>query len=104
MKSDSLPTSARKAHAGALGTARQEGSLDVTLLVGQLLNQGEADIYRKISFAVDRAVMQEVLRHTRGNQGQACELLGISRTTLRAKLRRLGVAIEKTLSPLSDSV
>jgi DNA-binding protein Fis len=42
-----------------------------------------------------------VLRHTKGNQAQASELLGISRTTLRAKLRALCLVIEKQLAPKS---
>jgi DNA-binding NtrC family response regulator len=33
---------------------------------------------------------------------QASQLLGISRTTLRAKLRNLGMALEKQLSSESD--
>ena len=72
--------------------------LDVTQFVVDLLTQGKPDIYRKVTLAVDRAVMLAVLRHTKGNQVQASALLGISRTTLRAKLRSLGVAIEKQLS------
>jgi two-component system nitrogen regulation response regulator GlnG len=75
--------------------------LDVGHLVRSLLRSGEQDIYRQVCAAVDRVVLEEVLRHVRGNQGQASELLGLSRTTLRAKLRALGLAVEKHL--LSDS-
>ncbi|HJT33543.1 MAG TPA: helix-turn-helix domain-containing protein, partial [Pirellulales bacterium] len=65
----------------------------------QLLHSGQPDVYRLISAAVDRVVLDEVMRHVKGNQLQAAELLGISRTTLRAKLRALGLAVEKGLSP-----
>ena len=35
--------------------------------------------------------MAQVLRHTEGNRVLAAQLLGISRTTLRAKLTALGL-------------
>jgi two-component system nitrogen regulation response regulator GlnG len=35
------------------------------------------------------------LRHTGGNQVQAARLLGISRQTLRAKARELGVSMAR---------
>jgi two-component system nitrogen regulation response regulator GlnG len=73
----------------------------VAALVAALLRAGEPDIYRKVSLAVDRVVLDVTLRHVKGNQVQASELLGISRNTLRAKLRALDLAIEKQL--LSDS-
>jgi two-component system nitrogen regulation response regulator GlnG len=72
-------------------------TLDVGLLTSNLLRAGETDIYRRIGMAVDRVVMETVLRHARGNQVQASELLGISRTTLRAKLRALRMTVEKSL-------
>jgi two-component system nitrogen regulation response regulator GlnG len=55
----------------------------------ELLRAGEPDIYRRIGQEVDRVVLEAVLRHVNGNQVKASELLGISRTTLRAKLRAL---------------
>jgi two-component system nitrogen regulation response regulator GlnG len=86
------PSAARTGQA-----ATQAGSLEVAGLVGNLLRAGELEIYRKVTLAVDRVVLDAVLRHVKGNQLQASELLGISRNTLRAKLRALGMAIEKQL-------
>jgi nitrogen regulation protein NR(I) len=83
------------------GAQSESGDIQVAHFVASLLRAGEADIYRRVIAAVDRTVMETVLRHVKGNQVQASELLGISRTTLRAKLRGLGLAVEKQL--LSES-
>jgi DNA-binding NtrC family response regulator len=69
--------------------------LDVAELVQRLLSAGEPEIYRKVCMEVDRVVTDLVMRHVKGNQVQASELLGISRTTLRAKLCSLGILLEK---------
>jgi two-component system nitrogen regulation response regulator GlnG len=82
--------------------AVESGTLDIGQLVSGLLRAGEPDIYRKVCAAVDRVVIEAVLSHVKGSQVQASELLGISRTTLRAKLRSLGLAVEKQLQVESD--
>jgi two-component system nitrogen regulation response regulator GlnG len=83
--------------------AAESAALDVAQLTLGLLRAGEVDIYRRVCLAVDRVVVETVLRHARGNQVQASELLGISRTTLRAKLRGLGMTVEKSLLPDGNS-
>jgi two-component system nitrogen regulation response regulator GlnG len=91
---DCLPASVR-----GQTPVRAETSLDVLALVADLLRVGSTDIYRQVTSAVDRAILTAVLDHSRGNQSQASELLGISRTTLRAKLQALGLGVEKQLRP-----
>jgi two-component system nitrogen regulation response regulator GlnG len=91
---DCLPASVR-----GQPSTRSETSLDVLALVADLLRVGSTDIYRQVTQAVDRAILTAVIDHSRGNQSQASELLGISRTTLRAKLQALGLGVEKQLRP-----
>jgi two-component system nitrogen regulation response regulator GlnG len=73
------------------------GGLEISALIRQLLAARETDIYRKVCSAVDRVILEEVLQHAKGNQVQASEILGISRTTLRGKLQELGLGIEKQI-------
>jgi two-component system nitrogen regulation response regulator GlnG len=80
----------------------KSSSLDVGFLTHSLLRAGEPDLYKRIVMAVDRVVLEIVLRHVNGNQVQASELLGISRTTLRAKLRALDSQAEKAFLPETD--
>jgi two-component system nitrogen regulation response regulator GlnG len=72
-----------------------DGGLDLTRLIHQMLAEGRTDLYRHIGNAVDRVVLEEVLRHVGGHQQNAAELLGMSRMTLRSKLRALGMTVEK---------
>ena len=71
----------------------------VAALTEGLLRAGELDIYRRVCLEMDRVVLGAVLRHVKGNQVKASMLLGISRTTLRAKLRALNLDSEKPFPP-----
>lgn len=62
---------------------------DVAELARQLLTEGAHNIYRQVGSSVDRIVLPLVMQHAHGNQQHAAELLGISRMTLRSKLRAI---------------
>jgi two-component system nitrogen regulation response regulator GlnG len=92
-----LPEELRPVAPESLTSMPSPEHLDLGQLTGSLLKSGETDIYRRICNEMDRVVLDMVLRHVKGNQVHASELLGISRTTLRAKLRALGLSVEKSL-------
>jgi len=68
---------------------------DLSAFVREQLEAGSPEIYRRVLHAVDQLVLELVLAHVKGNQVQASEVLGISRTTLRAKMQALGLRLEK---------
>ena len=82
--------------AGGLPSAG--GDLEVGRMVRELLAAGRGNIYYHLQASVDRVVLNAVLEHVKGNQVEAAELLGISRNTLRSKLRSLGLVVEKQLN------
>lgn len=69
---------------------------DLIRYVRQLLSDDKPDIYRLVNQEVDRLVLQEIMTYCNGSQLQAAERLGISRMTLRSKLRSLGMIQEKS--------
>jgi len=86
-----------------LGAEPAEAAVPANLEVGQrlreLLGAGETDIYRRLCLEVDRVILDIALQQTHGNQVLASQLLGMSRNTLRAKLRTLGLTLQKQLLP-----
>lgn len=56
-----------------------------------MLEAADNDIYRRLSLLADRVILEEVMAYFRGNQARAAEKLGISRVTLRNRLRQLGM-------------
>ncbi|HLJ12288.1 MAG TPA: sigma-54 dependent transcriptional regulator [Planctomycetaceae bacterium] len=73
-------------------------AVSLTQLVDEALKEGTPRIYRLALDHVDRLLVSRALRHTGGNQAQAAEILGISRPTLRSKLRALNLSIQKSLT------
>ncbi|MEZ6128397.1 MAG: sigma-54 dependent transcriptional regulator [Planctomycetaceae bacterium] len=60
-------------------------------VAGQLLLESPVDLYSKVISCVERDLFSSILKHTHGNQVHAAAILGISRVTLRSKLRQYGI-------------
>ena len=76
---------------------------DLEASIDAELRGGEKGVYGRVMGAVERELVVRALRHTQGHQGQACELLGIDRKTLRAKLRDLGIAVDRVVTDRGDA-
>jgi two-component system nitrogen regulation response regulator GlnG len=89
-----LPDSFRRPVPSA-PTAVGSASIDVAVLIDELLETSEGQVHEKVVAAVERVLFTKVLQFTHGNQGKACDLLGLNRSTLRHRLRTLGLAVDK---------
>ncbi|MHB1426278.1 MAG: sigma-54-dependent transcriptional regulator [Gemmataceae bacterium] len=66
-------------------------------LAMSLIRKGGTNLYGDAVAALERVLLPCILRHTGNHQTRASELLGISRATLRQKLRSLGLTIGLTV-------
>jgi two-component system nitrogen regulation response regulator GlnG len=70
-----------------------EADFSFEAFIQRRLEEGSTSISAEAHQHLDRLLLRLALRHTSGNQCQAARMLGISRQTLRAKTRELGVPI-----------
>ena len=75
----------------------------VAELIEACLADGTGNVYSRVIARVERALVTQALRATQGHQAQASDRLGINRTTLRSKLRELGVTLDKVVSEPHDT-
>ena len=62
------------------------------------INEGSNEIYSETLEMMERKLITQILGDTSGNQSQAAEKLGITRGSLRNKIRSLGIVIEQVVS------
>jgi len=63
--------------------------------IAERLQSGTRDLYAECLATMEKQLFTKVLQMTQGNQLKASEILGITRGTLRIKLKALGITIEK---------
>jgi len=70
---------------------------DLSRFIEQRLAEGSEDLHAEVLEQVERMLLTQVLHQTTGNQVQASRILGITRGSLRTKIRTLGINIEKSV-------
>lgn len=65
--------------------------------VDDRLREATSTLYDESLARMERHLLNRVLRHTSGNQVEAAQLLGITRTTLRTKLQKLGITVGRII-------
>jgi two-component system nitrogen regulation response regulator GlnG len=96
--SEALPEYLRHGKSPLQPALPRSAGFNLDEFVEDLLERGEKDIYAKVLEQVDRAVLTRILRQTHGHQTQASETLGLNRSTLRTKMRSLGMFVDKFLT------
>ncbi len=78
-------------------TPAPETTFNLERFIDTQLQAGTNNLHARVLEAVERILFTHVLRQTHGHQSRASEVLGLNRTTLRHKLRALGMAVDKVL-------
>jgi two-component system nitrogen regulation response regulator GlnG len=74
----------------------------IDTFVDQRLEAGSEDLYAECLTHMERLVLTRVLRHANGNQSRAAAILGITRGSLRNKIRALGITINQAVNVDDD--
>ena len=83
-------------------TERTDSRFVLQQFVDEQLAAGTEALYAQTLRQVERVLLIQVLRHTGGNQLQAARILGITRGSLRNKIRDLGLSIGRTVEGEED--
>jgi DNA-binding NtrC family response regulator len=80
-----------------LATERAE-NWDLPALIENRLRAGSRRLYSEALESMEKMLITAVLRNTQGNQSKAAEILGITRGSLRNKIRLLGICIDRMIN------
>ncbi len=76
----------------------EQPSMNLAALLHTLDSAGSRDMYAEATEWLERHLITHVLTKTAGNQSKAAEYLGITRGSLRNKIRSLNISIEHVVS------
>jgi two-component system nitrogen regulation response regulator GlnG len=88
---------------GAVIPAAEAPDQEWARFVEERLRSGSDQLYEESLQRMERQVLTQVLRHTAGNQLRASKILGITRGSLRTKIRDLGIRIDRTITGDEDA-
>lgn len=96
---DFLPDSVHSCPASeSAATVPGSVTVDWDRFLEQRLEAGTQNLYDEAVNLLERMVITRALRHTSGNQLQAARILGITRSTMRAKMRQFGITLGRVVN------
>ena len=84
------------------GVAPDHRPAGLDSFIEALLRAEDGNLHARAVKELERKLLPRVLQKTSGSQTHACALLGVSRNTLRQKLRALGMSNERGFTSLTD--
>jgi two-component system nitrogen regulation response regulator GlnG len=91
------PLHAPAAGNGAGTASAETPGIDLDRFIEDRLQAGSEDLYAESLGLLERRLLTRVLQQTAGNQVQAARILGITRSSLRTKIRALRISIGRTI-------
>jgi two-component system nitrogen regulation response regulator GlnG len=88
-------------HTGDNGAARQSKSPlaeELSTFIEDRISSGSNQVYAEALELMERNLLRRILTLTEGNQSKAAKILGITRASLRHKLRALHISMEHTVN------
>jgi two-component system nitrogen regulation response regulator GlnG len=64
-------------------------------LEDSLYNEKRGVLYKSVLEVIEKPMIEHVLERTEGNQLKAARVLGLNRNTIRNKIKRLGINVDK---------
>lgn len=62
---------------------------------GKIAEQKDGVLYKTVIASIEKQLIEQMLQRTEGNQLKAARILGINRNTIRTKIKRLGIDVNK---------
>jgi two-component system nitrogen regulation response regulator GlnG len=78
--------------------AAVESAGELQSYIEQRLREGSQSLHAEATDMMERYLLTRVLRQTEGNQSEAARILGITRGSLRNKIRSLGISIGQVVT------
>lgn len=100
LMADFLPEEIRRGRKTSVpgGGPSKGGLKQLDHFIDESLQAGAEDIYADSLAQLEKYLFTRVLNHTGGNQSQAAKMLGITRGSLRNKIRMLKISIDQVVS------
>jgi two-component system nitrogen regulation response regulator GlnG len=91
-----LPDALQRASTAGPVSADERTNLE--RFIAEQIEVGVPNLFEDVVANVKRQLVGSALRRTDGNQVHAAKLLGITRSTLRNEIRKLGIVIDRTIT------